>query len=242
MAALACAGSLAFASQAHAFSDPLSFSDPVDLGGGGGRWFTGSAIDGYGCDVCHSGKPGPEVTLVGLPLAGYVPGTAYEVRVEWPSELEHIGLALEISDESGEAAGSLRLPPDDELAPAESCEPAEDGIGAGVLTELDTRTILSVPDCGARRTRFLWTAPSEARGVLRLAGGLVASDGEADFANDGVTLFAHVLPPARSGQQLASKIEGGCSVGSAAPWTSRMHWPWAALCAGALVLCWRRRA
>ena len=106
--ALAC-------SPAHAFSDPLSFADTVQLGGGGGRFFTGSPADGYGCDVCHSGGPSAKLQLVGLPLAGYQPGASYEIRVEWPVTLQNMGLALEITDAGGQAAGALRLPPSSEL-------------------------------------------------------------------------------------------------------------------------------
>jgi hypothetical protein len=60
--------------------------------------------------------------------------------------------------------------------------------------------------------RLLWTAPLDARETLRFSGGLVASDGEADVAGDGVTLFAHALPPAGAGPAPASEITGGCSV------------------------------
>lgn len=225
---------------AHAFSDPLSFADPVELGGGGNRFFTGSVADGFGCDVCHAGGSSPRLTLLGLPLSGYAPATAYEIRVEWPAELEHIGLALEITGPSGAAAGSLRLPPASELPDPERCEPVEDGIAAGVLTELQGRTVLSVPDCGARRVRLLWIAPSEARDALRFSGGLVASDGEADVAGDGVTLFAHVLPPTRSSGIPASDISGGCSVH--APARGRSLLPFAALVLGWTIWLRVRRA
>ena len=200
------------ASRAHAFSDPVTFADPVQMGGGGGRYFTGSATDGYGCNVCHRGGESAETVLFGLPLAGYRPGAAYEARVEWPASLEHVGLELEITDSAGQRAGELRLPPENELPNEERCEPVEDGFPAGELIELEQRTLLSVVDCGAKRVRFLWIAPSEARGTLRFSGGLVASDGEADAAGDGVTLFAHELPEARSGVTPTSEISGGCSV------------------------------
>lgn len=196
---------------AHAFSDPLSFADAVQIGGGGGRYFTGSASDGYGCNVCHAGARAADVVITGLPLAGYRPGTAYEARVEWPAALEHMGLMLEITDRSGVQAGELRLPPQNELPNEERCEPVEDGFSAGTLIEGEQRSLLSVADCGAKRVRFLWVAPSEPRGTLRFSGGLVAADGEADAAGDGVTQFAHALPVARSGEALASDIQAGCS-------------------------------
>jgi hypothetical protein len=44
----------------HAFSDPARFGkypeEEGGLGGGGGRFFTGSPADGYGCSVCHKAK------------------------------------------------------------------------------------------------------------------------------------------------------------------------------------------
>jgi hypothetical protein len=203
---------LAAPAAVRAFSDPLAFSDDVALGGGGGRFFTGSAADGYGCDVCHTGKAGPELYVLGLPIAGYRPGGSYEVRVEWPADLERLALALEITDSFGRAAGTIELPPPEELPNEERCEPVEDGIAAGGLTALgDGRTILNVPDCGAKRVRFLWTAPLSAPGTLRLSGGLVSSDGEADAEGDQTTMFAHVLGPERGERALASDIRTMCS-------------------------------
>jgi hypothetical protein len=203
-------GWLAGAGHARAFSDPASFSDPVHMGGGGRRYFTGSARDGYGCNVCHAGGKAAEVVITGLPLAGYQPGTAYEARVEWPASLEHLGLMLEITDRNGVQAGELRLPPPGELPNEERCEPFEDGFGAGEIIQSDQRSLLSVADCGAKRVRFLWIAPREARGALRFSGGLVASDGEADAAGDAATQFAHELPMGRGTGALASDIHGGC--------------------------------
>jgi len=199
---------------ARAFSDPLTFADDVALGGGGGRYFTGSAADGYGCDVCHHGAPSPTLQIIGLPLAGYRPGGAYEVQVEWPRSIEHMALALEITDSAGRGAGSLELPPLAELPNPERCEPVEDGLAAGELYPLeDGRTILNVADCGAKRVRFLWTAPIESREALRLSGGLVASDTNADAAGDGTTMFAHVLAPEHANDPLASDIRTSCSIG-----------------------------
>ena len=231
---------------ARAFSDPLTFTDDVGLGGGGGRYFTGSPADGYGCDVCHRGAPSPPLEILGLPLAGYRPGGAYEVRIEWPRSLEHIGLALEITDDAGLAAGSLELPPPEELADPERCLPVEDGVAAGDLDPLEGgRTILNVSDCGAQRVRFLWTAPVESRGALRLSGGLVASNTQADAEGDGTTMFAHVLAPEHAIDPLASDIRVGCSVGGG---LGHRAWPsggapslLASLLAAGLALRTRRR-
>ncbi len=230
---------------ARAFSDPLTFTDDVGLGGGGGRYFTGSPADGYGCDVCHRGAPSPPLEILGLPLGGYRPGGAYEVRIEWPRSLEHIALALEITDDAGLAAGSLALPPLEELADPERCLPVEDGVAAGDLDPLEGgRTILHVSDCGAQRVRFLWTAPVESRGALRLSGGLVASNTQADAEGDGTTMFAHVLAPEHATDPLASDIRVGCSVGDGVgqrAWRSATAPLLACLLAAGLALCTRRR-
>lgn len=203
--ALACT----YAGSARAFSDPLSFGDEVGLGGGGGRYFTGSVADGYGCNVCHSGASPPAIEVLGLPRRGYAPSTSYEITVVWPASVEHVGLALEITDDRGVAAGQLRLPPAHELPDAERCEPAADGVHAGVLHELPGRTILQVPDCGAQRVRFLWTAPASVPNVVLFAGGIVAADGDANVDRDGVTMLSR--PLTRTGGRAVTTLQGSCS-------------------------------
>jgi hypothetical protein len=200
----ACAG------RARAFSDPLSFGDDVKVGGGGGRYFTGSVGDGYGCNVCHSGGESPVLEVLGLPTHGYVPGGSYEISIAWPVNIEHVGLALEITDARGAAAGLIRLPPPHEVPDAERCEPIADGVKAGVLHESPSRTVLQVPDCGARRVRFLWTVPAAAPELVLFSGGIVASDGQADVDHDGVTMFSRTLT--RSGAPAVTVLHGSCSV------------------------------
>jgi hypothetical protein len=242
-AACALLALLALALEPHvarAFSDPAAFADEVAAGGGGGRFFTGSPADGFGCDVCHGEGAQTDLQILGLPIAGYEAGVAYEVQVQWPAWLEHFGLALELTDESGHAAGSLRLPPAGELAEPERCEPVEDGLGAGLLTELDDqRTILSVPDCGARRVRFLWTAPPDARGTLELSGGFVVSNAMADYGGDATTMFTRALTPIDGGAAVASDIHAQCNV--AAPAAGQRRPPFSLLFACGALLSWRVR-
>lgn len=214
----------ALAARAQAFSDPLSFADDVRLGGGGGRYFTGSPADGYGCNVCHAGAEPPAVEVLGLPTHGYAPGASYEISVAWPPSAEHIGLALEITDAQGVAAGTLRLPPPHELPEAERCEPIADAVMAGVLHEQLGRSVLQVPDCGARRVRVLWTAPQAAPGTVLFAGGLVAADGMANVEADGVTMFARTLT--RSGEPAVNSLQGSCSVRTAPGRSSRSTLSW----------------
>jgi hypothetical protein len=225
---------------AQAFSDPAAFGDEVAMGGGGGRFFTGSPADGFGCDVCHGEGPQSDLLILGLPVTGYQAGTAYEVQVQWSAQLEHVGLALELTDDSGHGAGTLRLPPADELPEPERCEPVEDGLAAGVLTELDAqRTILSVPDCGAKRVRFLWTAPADARGAVALSGGLVVSNAMADYGGDTTTMFTRALAPLEGGPAVAADTRAQCNAG--VPRRGRWPLPSSTLLTFSALLVWRAR-
>ena len=94
------------------------------LGGGGGRYFTGSPADGYGCSVCHTSKTPYSFPVVqyGVPMNGYVPGKAYQIRLTWPEATSQsaiatsigrspkTGLNAELVAEDGGNAGRLQLP------------------------------------------------------------------------------------------------------------------------------------
>ena len=69
---------------AYAFTDPEFFHKEASEGGSEGRWFTGAPSDGFGCSVCHGGKPSERVVVEGLPTSGYVPGGVYNIRIAWP--------------------------------------------------------------------------------------------------------------------------------------------------------------
>lgn len=198
--------------RARAFSDPALFADPAMMGGGGGRWFTGSATDRYTCKVCHRGGHDPVLHILGLPVAGYVPGTGYEITIEWPGDRENVALEAEFTDRNGHAAGGIRLPPQDELLPDEFCLPAAAGVGAGMLTELGTRTVISLTDCGARQLRVLWTTPAQDMGPLWLTGSVVSSNAKGDVEGDGVADFARALPSPSAPSAVAAQINAGCGV------------------------------
>jgi hypothetical protein len=223
------------ASRASAFSDPFSYYLSPVAAGGGGRVFTGSPADSYTCKSCHSGAPAPKAKVDGLPLAGYRPGARYEILVSWPGSTK-ISLALELTDAQGKAAGTIDLPPTDEIKAEEFCEPAAEMILAAQLNEtLPSRQVINVPECGSKRVRFLWTAPATDVGQVWFAGSMVLSDGETDPYHDGVTDFGRIL----GSDAVASKTSGECSV--AGPGTSAGSWsPWLLL-AATLGLCWRRR-
>lgn len=195
---------------ARAFSDPAAFADEPEKGGGGGRFFTGSPHDGYTCGVCHRGGNSPDLLILGLPVAGYRLGTSYEVTIEWPNDMQrNVALEAELTDRSGVRAGTLRLPPQDELLPSELCLPVGAGVGAGMLNEAGTRTVVSLPDCGAQRLRLLWTAPAQDVGPVWLTGSLVSSNAQGDVKGDGVTDFARVLPSHAAPDPIATRISAG---------------------------------
>jgi hypothetical protein len=231
-------------SMAHAYSDPATFADMVDVGGGGGRFFTGSPRDGYTCKVCHGGGHDPQLLILGLPVGGYRPAVSYEVTVTWPRESENLGLEAEFTDGSGKTAGSLRVPPQAELLPPELCLPVTAGVAAAMLSKAGARTVVSVPDCGARRLRMLWTAPAQDVGAVWFTGSVVTSDAQGDVKGDGVTDFTRLLPSPSSPDALASSISAGCRVASLrhAPVSDALCSASAGACFGLLLLYRRRRA
>lgn len=227
------------AGRAAAYSEPSLFSTPPSEGGGGGRWFTGSPSDGYTCAVCHSGGARTNLAIAGLPIDGYVPGASYEVVVDWPDAIVHVGLNAEITDETGRSAGTIQVPEGSTLDASEQCEPVGAGIPAMYLNNPSPeRVVVNVADCGAKRLRFLWTAPVEPRGQLWLSGALVVADGMGTVQGDGVTDFARPITTG-GGTPIASEV-GGCSLSSRAG--TRRHaglWP---IAVASLLMLLRRRA
>ena len=129
---------------ARAFSSPEAYPEAAIDGGGGGRWFTGSAAEGFGCGVCHSAAPGQRhfpLYVSGLPAAGYEPRARYEILLSWPEFTQRwlqlrpnpaapanallpvpaIGLTAEFIAESGKASGTLEVSTAS-AAGAELCE------------------------------------------------------------------------------------------------------------------------
>jgi hypothetical protein len=196
-------------SAARAFSDPFSFNLTPVVAGGGGRFFTGAPGDGYTCKSCHSGGQSPKASVLGLPLSGYRPMSRYEISIRWPAEFTKISLAVELTDAQGKAAGSLLLPPEDEVQPEELCEPINEMVVAAQLNDLvPGRQVINVPDCGSKSVRFLWTAPMSDVGPVWFAGSMVLSDGETDPFHDGVTDFGRII----DSPAVASETSGECSV------------------------------
>jgi MYXO-CTERM domain-containing protein len=205
--------SYAHASAARAYSDPFLYTEPVELGGGGGRWFTGSSADGYGCEVCHTGAPGVNLQIGGVPLDGFVPGSSYELSIAWPPTVEHLTMIAELADEARNGVGTIALPRGETRLPVELCTGELMGASPSDVHVVEPgRQLLSVIDCGARMVRFQWTAPAPSPERVWLHVGFVAADHDATPAGDAVTMVKHPLPVA--GQTLGTRVvaKSGCGV------------------------------
>lgn len=189
--ALFCA---APAKHVHAYSNPEFYGTEVAMGGGGGRWFTGSSADGYGCDVCHAGGTGPDLAIAGLPVEGFTPGGRYQITIRWPLEAQ-LALVAEFTDEQKRGAGTIDLPSPQSFQPYELCS-LEEGDGnppVGLYDAEGDRKLFTVIDCGAQATRFRWTAPTTATGPVWFNLGFVSSNEDAGPTGDGVTLVRRSL-------------------------------------------------
>jgi hypothetical protein len=194
----------------RAYSDPAQFAAPTLEAGGGGRFYTGSPAEGYGCDTCHTGGEQPKVRVFGVP-ARYVPRATYEIFVSWSSTIEHASMALELTDARGHGAGSLGLPPVGSYVDAEQCRPVDGEVLAAQLYAADReRTIAAAPDCGASGVRVQWTAPDRSVGAVWLTFGALASNHDQNYGGDGVTQFSQQIPV--YGETVSSTLESGCSV------------------------------
>ena len=215
-AGIVCLAGFGTPARVLAYSDRAEFGYPAAVGGGDGRYFTGSPADGYTCKSCHvQGKPA-QVYVLGLPEAGYVPAAKYEITVDWSDDLTAVSANVEITDMVGRRAGTVRLAQGDELQDPELCEtpavPAARVLDVVPRTQSDLgycsrskerrpndcRQVLYVSSCGAQRLRFLWTAPSWDIGPLWFAGSVVSADGDGSNEGDGVTDLGRVFASEKS--------------------------------------------
>jgi hypothetical protein len=187
--------------RALAFSDYEVFGlAPLEGGGGGGRYFTTSPIDGYGCGVCHTGGIEPVVQIFGLPETGYVPGAAYDIVLTWLfSQIPH-SLNLEIVNAAGQAAGTISVPT--ELEAADRCAVAPNDPAAHLIEEAAPRQILWMNACGSSRLRFRFVAPADPE--ITFAASIVRSDMSEKPEGDGVLEIRRVLSQSGSAPQSSS--------------------------------------
>lgn len=220
--------------RALAFSDYELFGlAPHDVGGGGGRFFTASPADGYGCGVCHLGGIPPKVQLRGLPEKEFDPGVSYDVELVWLfPEFPH-ALNLEFVNALGQRAGTITLPDPATLQPEDLCDAKHGNEPATHLIEESApRQVLWVDDCGARRVRFRFTTAADPQ--FTFAAGIVRTDASEKPDGDGVTEVRRVLY--RRG---SAPVESGCSLHMREASRAR---GWLSLClAGAAAWLVRRR-
>lgn len=260
LGALLCALPVALsATPALAYSAFADYAVPIDSGGGGGRWFTGTPADGYDCSVCHAGAQGAELSVTGLPSDGYVPSQAYEIAFRWGPGAEKMALMVELTDGSGSPIGTTAIPSYATWDETELCEdgsaPAADvcrmdGREGACCRQLDPtrdacsfagdRSVLWVPDCGSSIARMVWTAPDEAEHDVWFSAGMVTSDGENDAHGDGVTVVRELIRPQGTSSALRSAA-GDCHAphGGATPSSGRAMLAW--LISIALATRFRRR-
>jgi hypothetical protein len=197
---------------AAGFSTPALFSEPVSVGGGGGRWFTGSARDGFGCHVCHEGAAAPLVEVDGVPEA-WTPGSTYTLALRWSVPSGSVSFVGELVDAEGDGIGLLATPPAEIVDDEERCAGGDPAVRLEPDVE-GTRTLFAIPACGATRTRVQWTAPDEDEGSAWLHLGVVHGDGSGSPDGDGVRMLAYEIPSVAS-ETGGCRLGGGAGVG---PW------------------------
>jgi hypothetical protein len=192
----------AWPTRSSAFSDPNQFATPALSGGGGGRYFTASPVDGYGCGVCHRGGAEPKVRVNGLPVNGFQPGVPYDIELTWenPAAASH-ALQLELLGRDGRVPGQVVLPDQATVAASGRCR----GLAAGKVPTSErivgSRKILVMEACFAQSFRFRFTPANVAD--LAFSVSFVASNNLASVEGDGVFTLRRVLrrvgEPARTG-------------------------------------------
>ena len=199
----------------RAFDGPPSFEAPALASGGGGRFFTGSATDGYACSVCHDGGEGPVVQLAGIPRAGYLPGRVYEFDFYWrPSGAVSASGVLEILGAFSLAdAGRITVPPAADLIAEELCggRPA-----VHIVSTADGRQLGFLDNCPVQRMHVFWTAPDPAVGPVSLNAAFVFANGDGLAVGDPARRIVRLVPEANAPVE-AAVVEAACSAAPASP-------------------------
>lgn len=140
---------------AEAFSYVGGFATGAEMGGGGGRYFTGSPRDGFTCGVCHQSERFFDIELQGFPEK-IKPGQTYDLRFTWEGEATRVHFNAEIVNAKGVSAGELVVGADEKNAPK------------SVSTE-DDREVLAVMGSSKRsksEVAFKWKASAELSGPV----------------------------------------------------------------------------
>lgn len=185
---------LALPAASHAFSDASLYEVPAIEGGGGGRLFTGSRVDGYACSVCHGEAPATDFTIDPLP-DHLERGRRYDLVIRWAHpELPH-ALHLELANPDGSHPDVTlpAMPP-----PASRCGQATDGTPATYAVDVGIRRVIGVEPCGAAMVTASFVATGER---IELAVAAVRGDGS-ETAEGDATFERHLTfdaPPPGGG-------------------------------------------
>ena len=203
VAVAALLGVVGVAGVARAYSEPALFpAHPVEYGGGGGRWFTGSVADGYTCAVCHADAAPLDLEVLGVSEDMFNPGGFHVIELRWPRSEARVAAVLELVDGDGRGVGELSLPPVEAWLPDDLC--AGGGYAAAIHEAADGRSLVAAPVCGAARLRVGWQAPATPPEELWLHVAAVAGDDSGDARGD---RLAYVARPLRT-----SGAPGGCRI------------------------------
>jgi hypothetical protein len=154
-----CVGALATTSTVYAYRNPERFGAPVQEGGGGGKFFTLSRAEGYGCAACHSQGAPIAVDIRGLP-AIVVPGEQYRITLDWPDDRPSVALNVEMTTNDGAPFGQLIAPDPLTLSAADLCRVSDEpSSGQSVSIDAAGRRVLLIAECGQAQTSFDWISP-----------------------------------------------------------------------------------
>jgi hypothetical protein len=183
---------------AFAYSDQATYDDLAINGGAGGRYFTGSRVDGNGCSVCHVGPESNDFSI-DLPASGALEaGKRYDVTVRWTSPEKPHSVHFEISNPNGSHA----------MVEVPTVLPKESMCGtmpAVYVIDRGNRRIVGVEPCGASKVTASFVATG---GPIEVSVAGVAGDNSDSATGDATFERRITLGVARAGP------DGGCEVGS----------------------------
>jgi hypothetical protein len=199
------------ASPAHAYRNKDRFSDPVDDGGGGQKYFTGSRAEGYTCQVCHTAGQPVSLQIQGLPSDGYIPGARYRITLDWPDDLPSVAVNLEMTDLTDRAFGELTAADPATLSPSDLCTGTDHPDASQVVVASETRRVLLIGECGQAQSTFDWQAPATQRQGF-ITGSLLVSNRNGKVTGDRVVDFSRSFGAASDPNPKVDAYAGECAV------------------------------
>jgi hypothetical protein len=142
---------------ASAFSDQSQYSEPVNVGGAAGRYFTGSRVDGYACSVCHQGATTNDFTIDPLPER-LEPGRRYDVVIRWRDPETPHSLHIELVTKGG-AHPAVAVPMT--ISRESRCGQIDTGPSAIYTIDVGVRRVVGVEPCGASLVSLSFLASAD---------------------------------------------------------------------------------